>query len=340
MAQKITHKNHYVPEFYLRNWSIDGNTIQTYRILVSHSKVPYWEPRPISSSAKWDDFYTRVESGKEIDDFEKQFNQQFETPATPVINKLLKEEKISYEEKLILSRFLFAQFVRTPAHYVREMELAEELFPSIIKETASKLPEMIKKKRIPRVSSPTSKINSNLFPLKVTLDTEKEGFKVDSIIGRGLYLHSLEHQLSSTLKVAEKHDWRIIHAANSISFPTSDDPVICLNFNSATNYNFDGGWNKKNCCIFMPLSPRLLIFTQIGKKGPYSSLDYSEKYSQLFHDMIIQHAYRYVYSLNQQKGMLRLNPRIIDKDKFEQEKEIMANWHMQQIQMEKTLFQA
>lgn len=90
----------------------------------------------------------------------------------------------------------------------------------------------------------------------------------------------------------------------------------------------------------MPLSPRLLIFTQIGKKGPYSSLDYSEKYSQLFHDMIIQHAYRYVYSLNQQKGMLRLNPRIIDKDKFEQEKEIMANWHMQQIQMEKKLFQA
>lgn len=339
MGQKITHRNHYVPEFYLKNWSQDGHMIQTYRILVSHPKVPYWEPQPISSSAMWYDFYTRVEDGKEIDDFEKRFNEQFETPAKPVIEKLLNEEKITYDERLVLSRFIFAQFVRTPAHYARQTELAEKLFPTIIEETALNLPKMIKQRRISTFSCPTSKKETNLFPLKITRETENDRFKVDSIIGKGLYLHTLQRQLSSVLKVAEMHDWRIIHAANDISFPTSDDPVICLNFNNITDYNFEGGWKKRNGCIFMPLSPRLLIFTQIGKKGPYSSLDYSEKYSLLFRNMIIQHAYRYVFSLHPQKGMLRLQPRVVNKLLFEQEKESMINWHMQQIQMEKMLYQ-
>lgn len=55
--------------------------------------------------------------------------------------------------------------------------------------------------------------------------------------------------------------------------------------------------------------------------------------------MIIQHAYRYVFSLHPQKGMLRLQPRVVNKLLFEQEKESMINWHMQQIQMEKMLYQ-
>lgn len=41
MEQKTTHRNHYVPRFYLKNWSMDGNTIHTYSILVSNSKVPF-----------------------------------------------------------------------------------------------------------------------------------------------------------------------------------------------------------------------------------------------------------------------------------------------------------
>ena len=30
MSQNITRRNHYIPQFYLKNWSLDGKPIQTY----------------------------------------------------------------------------------------------------------------------------------------------------------------------------------------------------------------------------------------------------------------------------------------------------------------------
>lgn len=98
MDQNLTHRNHYIPRFYLKNWSLDGKTIQTYSILVSNSKVPYWTQQSIKNSAVWSDFYTRIEGDKEIDDFEHWFDREFETPAKPVFDKLLNGQKISYEE--------------------------------------------------------------------------------------------------------------------------------------------------------------------------------------------------------------------------------------------------
>ena len=53
MDQNLTHRNHYIPRFYLKNWSLDGKTIQTYSILVSTQQS-------IKNSAVWSDFYTRI----------------------------------------------------------------------------------------------------------------------------------------------------------------------------------------------------------------------------------------------------------------------------------------
>lgn len=119
MDRNLTHRNHYIPRFYLKNWSLDGKTIQTYSILVSNSKVPYWTQQSIKNSAVWNDFYTRIEGDKEIDDFEHWFDREFETPAKPVFDKLLNGQKISYEESVVLSHFVFSQYVRTPAAYLR-----------------------------------------------------------------------------------------------------------------------------------------------------------------------------------------------------------------------------
>ena len=96
--------------------------MQTYSILVSNSKVPYWTQQSIKNSAVWSDFYTRIEGDKEIDDFEHWFDREFETPAKPVFDKLLNGQKISYEESVVLSHFVFAQYVRTPAAYLRLTE--------------------------------------------------------------------------------------------------------------------------------------------------------------------------------------------------------------------------
>ena len=338
MDQNLTHRNHYIPRFYLKNWSLDGKTIHTYSILVSNSKVPYWTQQSIKNSAVWSDFYTRIEGDKEIDDFEHWFDREFETPAKPVFDKLLNGQKISYEESVVISHYVFAQFVRTPAAYLRLTEQNIKLFPKILEETTAKINREAEKIRKGYPAFQFQKtVRESFFPMKVTVDKEQSLVEIKAVVGRGSYLDNLKHLLSSTLKVAEHHDWRVLHASEDISFPTSDDPVICLNYRNADDYDLKGGWGRKNCNILMPLSPRLILFTQVGAKGPYKDLDHSPYYSKLFRRMIIQHAHRYVYSDRPQKGMLELNARVVNAQLYEREKQEMAGWHIEQIQAERNL---
>lgn len=72
------------------------------------------------------------------------------------------------------------------------------------------------------------------LPIKVTVDKDINKVKVDSLIGKGMYLFALKHLLTKTVRVLAKHQWHVIRAVDNVSFPTSDDPVICLNYNSDT----------------------------------------------------------------------------------------------------------
>lgn len=161
--------------------------------------------------------------------------------------------------------------------------------------------------------------------------------EVKTVIGKGFYLHDLKHLLTSTVRVSERLNWQVLHASDDVSFPTSDDPVICLNYNNERDYDFDGGWGIKHGNILMPISPKLLLFSEIGEKGSYPDLDYSPMYSKLFREMIIRHAHRYVYAEHPQKGMLALNARVVNRDWYEAEKHDMAGWHVENIKAEANL---
>ena len=39
-----------------------------------------------------------------------------------------------------------------------------------------------------------------------------------------------------------KHRWTILHAPPGISWPTSDNPLIKLNYQDSSNYDTEGGW--------------------------------------------------------------------------------------------------
>ena len=76
----IKRHNHYVPEMYLKNWA-KGNKISTYCLLVPNANVPVWKDQSLKYSASIDNFYVRQENGREMDDFENEFMQKYETPA-------------------------------------------------------------------------------------------------------------------------------------------------------------------------------------------------------------------------------------------------------------------
>ena len=327
--KSITHNNHYVPQFYLRNWSKDGRTIYAYNLLVSDRRVPYWKKESIKNAAVWHDLYTRKIGQEEIDDFETWFDREFESPAKPVFDKLLQGERIT------LSRFVAAQHIRTPARLDSILELERQMLPSIMEDVLQKLNRQARSENYHHFQKFSAEKDDSI-PLKVNLDKENGFVKVETIVGKGTYLYAVKHLLTETIKHMYGHRWNIIHAANGISFPTSDDPVICLNYRNEQNYTFNGGWGLKHANIIMPISPKLLLFTEIGSKNSCSFLDNSLYWSNFFRKIIIEHAHRSVFADVPQKGMLAINPRIVSKELYAKDRKTAIYWHKEQTSAEDT----
>lgn len=335
-TQNITHNNHYVPRFYLKNWSQDGKTIYTYSLLVSDSRVPYWRKESIKNTAVWYDLYTRKIAQQEIDDFETWFDREFEAPAKAVFEKLLHTEPLTKSDEIILSRFVASQHLRTPARLNSILELERKELPWIMENVLQKINKEAANGNLRNASKSILETDS-LFPLKVNLDSEKGVAKVESVVGKSTYLYAIRYLLTETVKRLYGYRWTVLHAADGVSFPTSDDPVICLNYRNQSDYDFKGGWGRKHGNIIMPISPKLLLFTQIGDKGSYDSLDKSFYWSSFFVKIIIEHAHRAVFADQPQKGMSAINPRVVNKELYDAESQIMRSWHSEQMLAEDEL---
>lgn len=108
MAEK---KNqHFVPQFYLRNFSKDKKTIGTsVHIDTPNPEVNY--EAPISRQASRDYYYTSDTSIE--DDF-----QLLEGPASQIINSIIANPAVvlNDDEVYLLKHFIYIQHIRTPMH--------------------------------------------------------------------------------------------------------------------------------------------------------------------------------------------------------------------------------
>lgn len=118
-----TIKQHYVPQFYLKNFSNINKKTHYVNCFDKIAKKNYQSK--VSNVGMVKNFYTYQE-----DDFEDYFCE-FEFKASKIINSLVKNKKYkilnSKENRMILSSFLLIQFTRT--NEVREnlMELEEKI---------------------------------------------------------------------------------------------------------------------------------------------------------------------------------------------------------------------
>lgn len=335
----ITHRNHYVPEFYLRNWSKDGTTIFVYSLLVPDSRIRYWKQKSIKYTAVWNDFYTRNEGEKEVDDFEKWFNKEFESPVKRVFEKLLNNQDINENESSKLSRYISAQYLRTPAYMNKQMKLLLKEMPGTLKKAAEKSSKQLEENPMIIHNPSPLPVGAELIPIKSEINNDTGQIEIKMLLGKGMYLSALKYLLTITVSATERYKWHVIHASDGILFPTSDDPVICMNYNNENDYNFDGGWGKKNGNIIMPISPTQLLVTEIGSTKSIIQLDYSKQWSIFFRKIIIEHAHRYVYADAKQKGMLAINPRSVNKALFEKEQTELSGWHEEQISRERSFYE-
>ena len=144
-----------------------------------------------------------------------------------------------------------------------------------------------------RVVKPKSMPNSELVPMRVSIHddskTEKATIKVQSVTGRAAWLFGIKHLLGKTRSMSALlgHKWTILKSPEGISWCTSDNPVIKLNFYSNNNYAFKGGWGSKGTELIFPLSPRYLLYTKIGERLPARRTILSVEMANIFQKIIL-----------------------------------------------------
>ena len=336
MGNNLSRNNHYLSQMYLEAWKNKNNKVEVYELLVPNDNVPKWQPKSTKSIGSLDSIFVRLNNGFETDDIENWFNKKYETPVKEALKKAINDERITIDEWHKLIDFVACHAVRTPAFLIKTLEIgknSQKIFDDVMKQTA-----LLKKEDIINFNNNLHEDkNNSLFPFKMTNLGENENkqivYKGETIIGKQFYLWGLKNTLEKTAIILHKHKWGIITIDKRVSLPTSDDPVICLNYNDENNYDFNGGWGKANCNILFPISPNKILYTQVGRRvEPRWNVDY--KMSLILKKIIIEHSYRIVISNFKDDYVETIRTRFVNKDEYLREKKMWEDFQKDYLEKE------
>ncbi|MCU9949258.1 DUF4238 domain-containing protein [Pseudomonas sp. PDM13] len=337
--QQLRKDNHYVPKLYLKQWAHEG-LISTYRLLVQSENVPLWREQSLKGIAFHQHLYTYLAGQEETDEFERWLDSEFESPAAEAIRRVVQEDRMSPEHWRRLVRFAVALDVRTPARLRQFIKRQNETLPALmdaaVQSSVRKLEAAVSRNEpIPNHSDE----GDALSIFKVSIEELPDGggqVRAETIVGRRLWIWQMRHLLSKTLGRLPAHKWTILHAPDGMSWPTSDNPLIRLNFRDSRNYDFGGGWGVKNGDIMLPLSPKHLLYTCIGNKVWPRGTVVDIRTAQLMRKIIIEHADRYVFA-DKPSDIHLIRPRLVCPETYKNEQASWLQWNQEQCQAEREL---
>jgi hypothetical protein len=221
----------------------------------------------------------------------------------------------------------------------------DKMIPAVLEKSLQDVREKLQRaKDTGEPPTRPEKADIEVFPIPLRIHREdvpeekSVRFTTEILMGRELWISSMRHMLTNTVKVLYGHTWSILHAGFGLKFFTSDDPVVRLNFHSDSRYDFKGGWGSKGTEIFLPLTPRHLLYTKIGDwTTPRRGVILSETETQKFCQMIAAHAHRSIFASTQDCEVTKLRPRTVNAQMLDHEKALWRKWHAEQTAAEAEL---
>lgn len=335
-------KNHYVPETYLNNWADTNKKIWVYSVLVPHQKVPLWKKSYTAGLVRLSHLYTRVAANELTDEVERWFDTEFESPAAKSMQKAISNERLLAKDWSNLIRFVAAQDVRTPARLLEILKQGQQLLPDLMDDVLKQCVQELSSLKIAGKPPDINMQNiSEFLPIKIITELPPEEdfgkLRVESIVGRSYWLFAIKQLLTKTINVLLQHKWTILQSPTELKWLTSDDPVIKLNYYNPQKYDFGEGWGSLGTEIFLPLSPKYLLYTKIGSKPLRRGTVLPLTQATFIQKVIVLHAHRYVFSFSEDSSVNIIRPRKIDAEIFEDEAEQWRKWHSEQASAEKNL---
>jgi len=331
MTKNLSRDNHFVPQRYLQAWSEDGDRLWAYRTLVSHHSVHEWRRRSIKGLAFHRDLYTTFRDGIEVDDFEHWINE-LEQPAFEVIDRVRQEARLGRSDWEKLAMFFALQDLRTPLSFLESMDRWNKTMPALLEETSRKA---IREYETLKKDGKAVHLEADIpfkDHFKVELDRSDRGrtgqvaIKTTVLLGRGLWIAQIRHFLVGISRALREHKWSIVRVKGKSEWFTTDHPALKLNFTSPNKYDFKGGWGSKGTDLMLPLTPRHLLFTNIGSDHPdYFTLSWD--HTHLVQRMLAERAHRWIFATRRLDRVITFRKRVVNEELFKAEQVAMANWH-------------
>jgi len=302
-----------------------------------------WKKRSTRGVAYHQHLYTRLIAGRESDEIERWLDKEFETPAAEALDKATSDSRLTPEDWRLLVRFLAAQDVRTPARLADFLQQwsrdAQSFMDETIKNSVAKAEAAYEAgEELPIPDQPT---HSDGFPVRLTKKIkpgEEYGeLRAEMVVGRSFWLWSIKHLLFNTAKALHEHRWTILAPPKDLTWFTSDNPVVRLNFNGPSEYDFKGSWDSKGTDIFFPISPNHLLYTQVGYRPPSRGEAMPPIQANMVRRFIAEHADRMIFAAEPDDQVALLRPRDVSDEQVKFERKQWVEWHEDQLKAERNL---
>lgn len=340
-SKQVTHHNHYVPKFYLRRWSSNGNSIWDYRVVVDNDREQYWKTTSLKATATWDDLYTQNIDGADDDSIEDYLCDHFESPASEVLKKLDCGHALSARDFAVLADYWLIQYLRTPAFMRKSAELLERSFGPAVDDMV----ELVGNKRLsegsvlPAIASLNGVSGSPFpqLPIEINLGPETHEIAFRASVGRAGFLASIDSLLNGIVgSHVRACNWSIINAPVGSHFYTSDNPAIAFKLSADGSVIVDGlGLGQRNVYLALPLDMHKVLLTRVGSAPLSIPYMLTRESVALINEAICKSAFRHIYSNAKDDSVRRVRPRLVDRSFVKEEMSIRKAWNEGQASLER-----
>ncbi|MBA7652305.1 hypothetical protein ES703_60135 [subsurface metagenome] len=279
-------KQHYVPQFYLKNFAIHKKSGE-YSIRCYNKKRDKWYNSNITQVAMERYFYDKRDPPV-IENYFSQLEGQHAT----VYHKIVDDQTIknlTNDDKLSMAEYIFTQNERTRSTRIRNIQIVKIVYKNL--ERQGKLPPYEKlddryKKWLLESRGAMGQFNIMFNPIEDEQGNLQEPKEIVEIIS--------------------KLDWILVKNNLKLEFYTSDHPVMVWNPPPSEDGVIQGygvqSYNADGVEIYFPLTPRLCLVLFDGKVSEYKDFRLTKEVIQeeldWINTQIIAMAHRTVFTKN------------------------------------------
>ncbi len=318
---QITHDNHIVPQFYLRSWSKNENTVNCYHTVRHNEGQRKWSLPGIKNMPVWRDLYTQTIDGVEDDSIERFFGT-LESNATSAIEKLRLDCDVLESEKKSLVDLAIAQMVRTPSWIAEQNEVLGNAFKAATEETVQQVFEKAKTVTFATLQRETGSLNDSLEstpfpppPIEITIDQNRNALITELSVGQRSALYAMGRIINGDVaKTLRSYPWSLLRFPDGLELPTSDNPFTRLKKLSDGTYATNCGIGVPGTLLLMPVTPNWLLATEVGYGIVEQSKLDDQRICALIVRAIVENADLYIYSRIQDPIIELIRPSIVNPE--------------------------